>query len=73
MHRTYTVFVQEASGRGTTYITAVYARSVDGAKDLALAECAENWHWDVDDLRILGVAEGSVAIVEWEDLVDSFS
>lgn len=70
--QTYTVFVTEADGRGTTYITSVEADSVDQAKEMALQECSKEWgsggeNYDRDDLRILGVAEGDVNIVEWSD------
>ena len=71
---TFTVFIREADGTGTTFITSVEAETIEEAKEQALDECAESWGsgdepWDRDDLHVLGVAEGDVEILEWDDLV----
>ncbi len=73
--KTYSVFIREANDTGTTFITSVEAADVEEAKELALTECSECWGtreepWDRDDLRVLGVAEGDVQIIEWDDLDD---
>lgn len=71
----FTVFVRQADGRGTTYITSVIAASVEEAKALAKEECSQEWSvngspWAIEDLIVLGVARGDVEIVEWEDTED---
>jgi hypothetical protein len=64
---TFTVFVRESDNTGTTYITCVDAESIDAAKSAALAECAEAWDYELYSLRVTGVAEGDVNILEWDD------
>lgn len=71
----FTVFIRQADGRGTTYITSVIASSVEEAKTLAKEECSQEWSvngspWAIEDLIVLGVARGDVEIVEWEDTED---
>lgn len=71
----FTVFIRQADGRGTTYITSVIASSVEEAKALAKEECSREWSvngspWAIEDLTVLGVARGDVEIIEWEDTED---
>ena len=63
----FTIFCRDASNTGTTYITAVDAPDIEAAKRLGLEECAEEWGQEVDEIRVLGVAEGDVTILEWDD------
>lgn len=65
----FTVFCRASDDRGTTYITCVEAADIESGKQLALEECALNWgQTNTDDIRILGVAEGDVNILDWDDL-----
>lgn len=64
---TYTVFIREANGTGTTYITSGTADDIEAAKRAALLDCAEQWDMRPEDLRVLGVAAGIVRILEWHD------
>jgi hypothetical protein len=63
----YTVWIQQADGRGTTYVTTVKARTAQSAGRKALRECAGEWGWNVDSLAILGIAKGNVELIEWND------
>lgn len=68
----FTVFIREADGTGTTFITSVEAETIEAAKDQALDECCEAWGsngdpWDRNNLHILGIAEGDIHIIEWDD------
>lgn len=40
--KTFTVFIREADGTGTTFITSVEAETIEEAKAQALDECAES-------------------------------
>lgn len=66
---TYTVFVREANGTGTTYIASADATTPEEAAAKVLAMCAEDWGhgYTVDDLHVLGVALGDIQIIEWDD------
>lgn len=66
---TFTVFIRDADNTGTTYITAVQATDVEAAKKAACAKCWADWGYDEDNepLHVLGVAEGDVTILEWDD------
>jgi hypothetical protein len=70
MANTYTAFCQETGGNGTTWIASLQADSVEEAKTLAQAKCAEDWQWEQEDIHVLGIAEGDVTILEWDDLND---
>lgn len=71
----FTVWIQDADGTGTTYITHVDADISEHAKAEALKDCARDWGryqddeqtLDTTDLRVIGVAVGDVEIVEWEE------
>lgn len=65
---TYTVFMQEVSGLGATYIQAYRARTVQGACNQAFKTVARDWNCPRSRLRILGVARGYVQILDWNDL-----
>lgn len=68
--QTFTVFCREADNTGTTYITAVEATDQNAAASAALAECADAWGQEQDTIRVLGIAEGNVTILEWDDNLD---
>lgn len=67
----YTVFIQESgSNFGTTFITTVDARSTQSAKQQAKRECSRAWgpkEYPLESLHVLGIATGSVKIIEWND------
>jgi len=63
----FTVFCRDADDTGTTFITSVEADNIDQAKKDALEECASAWEQDVTSIRVVGVAEGDVNILEWDD------
>lgn len=68
---TYTVWIRDANGEGTTHISAHEAATAGEAEALALAETADDWNYDPARadvmLCVIGVAEGDVKIVHWED------
>jgi hypothetical protein len=70
---TFTFFiVSERSARDytpTTYITSVSGSSEADCRARALAECASSWDTPASSLEILGVAQGDVDILEWNDEV----
>lgn len=74
MLKTYTVFCRESNNLGTTWIDTVEARDVEGAKSLGREKCAQEWGEafcnNYDAIAVIGVAEGNVKIVFWEDLDD---
>lgn len=69
----FTVFIRQADGTGTTYITSVEAADIEQAKQAALEECSQDWSvngspWAIDDLTVIGVARGEFEILEWDDV-----
>jgi hypothetical protein len=78
----YTVFCRESDGTGTTWIDFVLAENLEHAKAQGLADCCNDWngnpdpedhdsfdhlHYTPDNVSVLGVAEGNVNILFWED------
>lgn len=67
----YTAFCQSASGAGTIWIDRVAAPDVEAAKQAAREKCASDWEYeDPADIHVLGIAEGDVKILDWEDIGD---
>lgn len=64
---TFTIWTMHNSRKGTTHITSVKARKQHTAEKKALKECAQDWDEKVHNLVIIGVAEGDVTILEWND------
>lgn len=65
---TFTVFVQQADGRGTVLISAHKAIDAEAAREAALTATADDWREsDPTRLRVLGVLAGAVDVVEWDD------
>lgn len=70
----YTTFCRESSGLGTTHITCVEADTPEAAMKKGLIECLEDWcypngeNYHEGDVVCIGVAEGDVKILYWEDL-----
>lgn len=69
---TFTAFCQEKSGRGTIWISDVEVDENDVvlATEEAIEQCADDWGYDMDDIHCLGLIEGSVSPVYWDDLDD---
>lgn len=66
--QTYTAFCQDIDGRGTIWISDVEADSPESAAGEAREKCAEDWGCDVEGVHCLGIAEGNVNILLWDDL-----
>lgn len=67
--KTYTVFCQERTGKGTIWIDTVQAVDPDEAASLGRTQCAKSWEfYDEDNVHVLGVATGDIEIVMWDDL-----
>lgn len=68
----FTVFCQQADGRGTIWISGVMAMSATHAARVGRETCAEDWEYETTDVHVLGVAkaEGKIQILEWDDLCD---
>jgi len=65
---TWTVWLTDVGGAGTTYVTAARAESMADAVEVAMTECRSEWNQEDDyPLHVLGVARGDVEIVEWND------
>ncbi|TAN03192.1 MAG: hypothetical protein EPN36_14435 [Rhodanobacteraceae bacterium] len=70
---TFTVFVQQADGRGTVHIADYEAATAADAAAAAIEQVSVDWGtesepWDKDNLRVLGIAKGDIEIVEWNDI-----
>lgn len=68
MMNKYTVFCRGSDGIGTTWISTVEAQNVANAMLQGRAECSVDWDTDEDNVTVIGVAEGDVRILHWEDL-----
>jgi hypothetical protein len=67
--RTYTVWVRQANHDGTTHVSSHNARSPAGAARQALSETRSDWggEYKINELYVLGIAEGNVSLIEWND------
>lgn len=65
---TFTAFCRQADDRGTTWISSVKAVDLSEALSKAVAECADEWDADPRDIACVGIAEGEVTILHWEDI-----
>lgn len=74
----FTVFCRQSNNVGTTYITTVEIEDNDAAKagEAGLEECLTDWNpgggepdiYTSDNVSVLGVAEGDVKILMWDDI-----
>lgn len=66
----FTVFCQEASGRGTIHIDSLDAPDIEAAILAAKQCCIDDWgtQYTLDDIHCLGVAAGDIDILHWQDL-----
>ncbi len=76
---TFTVFCQQVNQLGTIHIDTVEAADLDSAIQAGRAQCLADWNGDnsgsdapftLDDIHCLGVAEGDVRILHWQDQLD---
>ena len=65
---TYTAFCQQTDGKGTIWVSTFDAPSVEEAIELAINECALDWEDLPANVHCLGIAEGDVNILHWEDI-----
>jgi hypothetical protein len=65
--KTFTVFCRESSGEGTIYISSGIAATWQDAAVGVLAQCADAWEMSPDEIDVIGVAEGDVTIIAWDD------
>jgi len=74
--RTFTVFCQQADQLGTIYIDPVGAADLGSAILAGREQCLADWNggtsganapFTLDDIHCLGVAEGDVNILHWQD------
>lgn len=65
--KTWTIWVKQSNGEGTTHVSAHRAATLAEATAAAIEETATDWQADIEDLEVLGIAEGDVEIVEWND------
>ena len=63
----FTVWVADAHSHGTHFVQAFLADDIDDAKAQALAECMACWDRLVDEVTVLGVCEGDVRVLEWNE------
>lgn len=69
----YTVFCRDSDGTGTTWIQAVEAADQEEAKIVGVNLCASDRGYEPDDdgelnITVIGVAEGEVNVLFWEDI-----
>lgn len=75
----FTIWICEASGEGSHYTTLIESEDIETAKALALEECSKEWShpedldgepsYPVAALHVLGVAEGDITLLEWDDTI----
>lgn len=69
----FTVFCRQANNQGTTWIDTVKAHHLEEAMHAGKIKCADDWgydSWQLNDIVVVGVAEGDVRILMWDDLED---
>lgn len=74
LHKQFTVMCQHASGKGTVWIDTVDVMADSQGKyplafiqELAIKECADAWEADEDDLHCMGVVEGQIDFLFFDD------
>ena len=68
----YTVFCREKCDVGTTWIETIEIPDpkddADVISEHARTQCSHAWGMDRDNIACIGVAEGDVSILYWQDL-----
>jgi hypothetical protein len=67
---TFTIFCREATGKGTTYVDSAEGATWQEAARTVLDRCATDWDMDSDEINVIGVTEGEVNIIAWDDEPD---
>ncbi|MBN8459826.1 MAG: hypothetical protein J0M04_18505 [Verrucomicrobia bacterium] len=76
---TFTVFCQQGDQIGTTHIAPVEAADLESAILAGREQCLSDWNggfspgnapFTLDDIHCLGVAEGDIRILHWQDQED---
>jgi hypothetical protein len=76
---TFTVFCKQADQLGTIHIDTVEAMDLDSAIEAGRMQCLAEWNggasgsdapFTLEDIQCLGVAEGDVHILHWQDQLD---
>jgi hypothetical protein len=65
---TYTAFCQQTNGKGTIWVSTFQALDVNEAIDLAIQECALDWEDLQTNVHCLGIADGDVNLLHWDDI-----
>ena len=75
----FTVFCLQSDELGASHIGSVEAPDLESAILAGRRQCLNDWNGDqtgkdatftLEDIHCLGVAEGDVRILRWEDQVD---
>jgi len=76
---TYTIFCQQADRPGTIHIDTVEAADLESAIQAGRGQCLADWNggttgpdasYTLEDIHCLGVAEGDVRLLHWQDQFD---
>ena len=76
---TFTVFCQQRDQLGTIHIDTVGAADLESAILAGREQCLSDWNGDsspedapfkLEDIHCLGVSEGDINILHWEDQTD---
>ena len=63
----YTTITRATNDMQQTHLTCVEAESHEEAVQLGRAECAKDWEQPEDGLQVIGLFEGDVTPVQWDD------
>ena len=75
----FTIFCQQSDDLGTIHIDSVEAPDLESAIIIGRRQCLDDWNGDqagkdaaftLEDIHCLGVAEGNIRILHWDDQVD---
>jgi len=64
---TYTAFCENAAYGGNMWVSTIQADNLEEAIETAKRECAENWDLTPAEIHVLGIAEGTVKLMYWDD------
>lgn len=76
---TFTVFCQQVDQLGTIHIDSVQAADLESAIQAGREQCLADWNggasgedapFTLEEIHCLGVAQGDVRILHWQDQLD---
>ena len=76
---TFTVFCQQVDQLGTIHIDSVQSADLESAIQAGREQCLADWNgcasgedapFTLEDIHCLGVAQGDVRILHWQDQLD---